>query len=48
MNYSGNTVLITGGNAGIGLEMARSFHARRLSVVAIRRPLIRRVKRCLG
>ena len=28
MNYSGNTVLITGGNAGIGLEMARSFHAR--------------------
>ncbi len=28
MNYSGNTVLITGGNAGIGLEMTRAFHAK--------------------
>ena len=28
MNYSGNTVLITGGNGGIGLEMARSFHGQ--------------------
>lgn len=26
--YAGNTVLITGGNGGIGLEMARSFHAK--------------------
>ena len=33
MKLNGNTVLITGGSSGIGLEMARQFLDRRNKVI---------------
>ena len=33
MNLSGNTILITGGSSGIGLEMAKNFLKRKNKVI---------------
>ena len=33
MNISGNTILITGGSSGIGLEMAKQFLNRNNKVI---------------
>ncbi|MBX2843807.1 MAG: SDR family NAD(P)-dependent oxidoreductase [Flammeovirgaceae bacterium] len=33
MNLSGNTILITGGSSGIGLEMAKEFLKRNNKVI---------------
>ena len=37
MKLSGNTILITGATSGIGLEMARRFHALGNKIVAVGR-----------
>ena len=33
MNLSGNTILITGGSSGIGLEMAKNFLKRKNKII---------------